>query len=150
MAIVLPKLSRRRPSAGWTADAPPALSLSLCRSDGRYRLGRPLTATWRIGCPVAADVQGLEASVMWYTEGKGEEDLNVHYFQRWNETQLKQLDLNHAVPLRCQLPYSPLSYEGTLVRIRWCVRLRMFCSAGREIVVQMPFQLVSDVVADTP
>ncbi len=94
---------------------------------------------------MANDVQGLEASVMWYTEGKGEEDLNVHYFQRWNETQLKQLDLTNAVPLRCQLPYSPLSYEGTLVRIRWCVRLRLFYSAGREIVVQMPFQLISDV-----
>lgn len=83
---------------------------------------------------------------MWYTEGKGEEDLNVHYFQRWNETQLRQLDLNDAVALRCQLPYSPLSYEGTLVRIRWCVRLRMFCTAGRELVAQMPFQLISDVV----
>ncbi len=84
---------------------------------------------------------------MWYTEGKGDEDLNVHYFQRWNETQLKQLDLNNAIPLRCQLPYSPLSYEGTLVRIRWCVRLRMFCSGSREIVAQMPFQLISDVAA---
>lgn len=85
---------------------------------------------------------------MWYTEGKGDEDLNVHHFQRWNESQLKALNLLNPCPLQCKLPFSPLSYEGTLVRIRWCVRLRMFCSAGREIVVQTPFQLVSNAAID--
>jgi hypothetical protein len=84
---------------------------------------------------------------MWYTEGKGDEDLNVHYFQRWNQNQLQELDLSQTFPLRCDLPQSPLSYEGTLVRIRWCVRLRLFCSGGREMVVQVPFQLVGDATA---
>lgn len=87
---------------------------------------------------------------MWYTEGKGDEDLNVHHFERWTESQLRQLDLYKPASLHCELPYSPVSYEGTLVRIRWCVRLRMFCSAGREIVAQAPFRLVSDAAPQTP
>jgi hypothetical protein len=84
---------------------------------------------------------------MWYTEGKGDEDLNVHHFERWTDGQLQQLDLSLPIALRCELPRSPLSYEGTLLRIRWCVRLRMFCSGGREIVVETPFQLVCDAPA---
>ena len=126
--------------------------VSVCLEDCRahFQPGELLSGEYTIETFDPGEIKATELSVLWYTEGKGEEDLNVHYFQRWNETQLKQLDLNNAVSLRCQLPYSPLSYEGTLVRIRWCVRLRMFCSAGREIVVQMPFQLVSDVIADTP
>jgi hypothetical protein len=118
--------------------------VSLCRSDACYQGGRVLTAAWRIGPTAVHQAEGLEASVMWYTEGKGDEDLHVHHFQRWNDAQLQQLDLRHALPLRCELPQTPLSYEGTLVRIRWCVRLRMFCRSGREIVVQAPFQLSSD------
>jgi len=148
VAIVLPKLSRRRSSTRWAADTAPALSLSLCRTDGRYRMGQSMSASWRVG-KIAADVvvDGLEASVMWYTEGKGDEDLNVHHFRRWSDVQLKELDLNQSHGFQCSLPLTPLSYEGTLLRIRWCVRLRLFCSVGRDSVAQVPFQLISDSVA---
>lgn len=147
MAIVLPKLSRRRSSTRWAADSAPSLSLSLCQADGRYRMGQSLAASWRIG-KIAPEVviDGLEASVMWYTEGKGDEDLNVHHFRRWSDDQLKELDLTQSHGFQCSLPLTPLSYEGTLVRIRWCVRLRLFCSVGRDSVAQVPFQLTSDAV----
>ncbi len=147
MAIVLPKLSRRRSSTRWAADSAPALSLSLCQADGRYRMGQPLTAFWLIG-KIAPKVviDGLEASVMWYTEGKGDEDLNVHHFRRWSDSQLTELDLGQSHGFQCSLPLTPLSYEGTLLRIRWCVRLRLFCSVGRDSVAQVPFQLISDAV----
>jgi hypothetical protein len=146
VAIVLPKLPRRRSSTRWAADSAPTLSLSLCRADGRYRMGQSLTATWQIG-NIAPEfvIDGLEASVLWYTEGKGDEDLNVHHFCRWNDSHLQELDLTKAHGLQCGLPLTPLSYEGTLLRIRWCVRVRLFCSVGRDAVSQMPFQLVSDV-----
>jgi hypothetical protein len=110
-------------------------------------MGQSLAALWRIG-RVAPEVviDGLEASVMWYTEGKGDEDLNVHHFRRWSDVQLKELDLTQSHGFQCSLPLTPLSYEGTLLRIRWCVRLRLFCSVGRDAVAQVPFQLVSDAV----
>jgi len=110
-------------------------------------MGQSLAAFWRIG-KIAPEVviDGLEASVMWYTEGKGDEDLNVHHFRRWSDGQLKELDLTQSHGFQCSLPLTPLSYEGTLVRIRWCVRLRLFCSVGRDSVAQVPFQLTSDAV----
>lgn len=120
------------------------MSITLDRGDARYRVGRPLKARWRIGPRPVSQLAGLEASVLWYTEGKGEEDLHVHHFQRWNENQLRELDPRDAMTLQCELPYSPLSYQGTLLRIHWCVRLRLFCSTGPETVVQTPFQLVHD------
>jgi len=109
-------------------------------------MGQPLAASWRIG-KISPEVvmEGLEASVMWYTEGKGDEDLNVHHFRRWSDAQLKELDLGRSHGFQCALPLTPLSYEGTLVRIRWCVRLRLFCTVGRDSVAQVPFQLISDV-----
>lgn len=110
-------------------------------------MGQSLAASWRIG-KIAPEVviDGLEASVMWYTEGKGDEDLNVHHFRRWSDVQLKELDLTRSHGFQCSLPLTPLSYEGTLLRIRWCVRLRLFGSVGRDAVAQVPFQLISDAV----
>ena len=85
---------------------------------------------------------GLEASVLWFTDGKGDEDLHVHHFERWNDQRLQALDLSLAHEIDCTLPLSPVSYEGTLVRIRWCVRVRLFRSGGRECITQQPFHLV--------
>ena len=98
---------------------------------------------WQINRIQREELVGLEASVLWFTEGKGDEDLQVHHFDRWNDAQLNQLELTIPHSIECQLPLSPISYEGTLVRIRWCVRLRLFCSSGQECVTQHPFQLVS-------
>ncbi len=105
-------------------------------------MGQSLTARWRIGALAAEQIEGVEASVLWYTEGKGGEDLHVHAFRRWSDADLRQFDITQPRRLRCDLPLSPLSYEGTLLRIRWCVRLRLFRSCGRDTVVQAPFQLV--------
>lgn len=86
------------------------------------------------------DVKALELSVLWYTEGKGEEDLAVHYFQRFEATSEQPLP---AAPLRfrVKLPESPLSYAGLIVKIQWCVRLRIFPAIGKEVVVDRPFRL---------
>ena len=119
------------------------MTLKLCRADGRYLAGQRLRAEWRIGRLQYEEVVGLEASVLWFTEGKGDEDLLVHHFDRWNDTQLNQLNLAVPHTIECLLPLSPMSYEGTLVRIRWCVRLRLFCASGHDCVTQQPFQLVS-------
>jgi hypothetical protein len=40
-----------------------------------------------------------------------------------------------------QLPASPLSYDGVLVKIFWCVRIRVFLSRGRDFATQQVFQL---------
>ena len=40
------------------------------------------------------------------------------------------------------LPNSPLSYEGHLIKLRWCVRVRVFPHRGKEVVEEKAFQLV--------
>lgn len=108
-------------------------------------MGQTLAANWRIG-KITPDIviDGLEASVMWFTEGKGDEDLHVHFFRRWSDTELFDLDLTQTHGFQSALPLTPLSYEGTLLRIRWCVRLRLFCKVGRDCVAQVPFQLIRE------
>jgi hypothetical protein len=39
------------------------------------------------------------------------------------------------------LPNSPLSYEGTIVKVVWCVRVRVFLDRGKEFSAEWPFQL---------
>jgi hypothetical protein len=85
-------------------------------------------------------VRSVELSILWHTEGKGDEDSGVHYFEE------------HAVgdrlserpawrPFATKLPHSPLSYDGPLIKIRWCVRVRVFLESGKEVVGEKTFRL---------
>jgi hypothetical protein len=91
---------------------------------------------------VAAEkIDSLEASVLWSTEGKGSEDIGVHFFERISGSELTRKPLSEPRSLSTVLPHCPLSYEGQLMKIRWCVRLRLFLTAGREILAEQPFYL---------
>jgi hypothetical protein len=89
----------------------------------------------------AASIDGLEASVLWYTEGKGSEDIGVHFFERLTGDQLHENSLQQPRQMSTKLPMCPFSYEGQLMKIRWCVRLRLFLKGGREISAEQPFYL---------
>ena len=119
------------------------MNVSLCREDGVYEAGGQLTAKWRISRIPLEEVQGVEVSVLWHTEGKGDEDLHVHHFQRLVETQIRRSGLADQQSLRCDLPRTPLSYHGRLISVLWCIRLRLFLAGGREIVAEQPFHLVA-------
>ncbi|TWU27095.1 hypothetical protein Pla52o_09550 [Novipirellula galeiformis] len=120
------------------------MSVSLCRDDATYEVGDALTARWRISRVPLEQLQGLEISVLWHTEGKGDEDLHVHHFHRLDENQLRQSGLIGSQSVSCKLPFTPLSYHGHLIRLRWCIRLRLFVAGARETVTEQPFHLVSN------
>ena len=143
MAIVLPKFSRRRPTGQHSAETEPALSITFCRPDARYRGGEWLRGSWQIRRIPAEEILGVETSVLWYTEGKGEEDLQVHHFERLGAAELLIRQLSEDQPFATRLPYSPLSYDGQLLRIRWCVRLRIFLAGGDELMAQQLFCLTA-------
>ena len=95
-------------------------------------------------------VAAIERSVVWYTEGKGEEDFGVVFFERIqldkrnDGTKIlpKSLNTEHLTgALAVDLPHSPLSYEGIIVKIRWCVRIRIFFRSGRDFVSEHIFFL---------
>lgn len=119
------------------------MSVTLCRDDGIYEGGRELKATWRVSRVTLDLLSAIEISVLWYSEGKGDMDLHVHHFERFDEEQIRRFGLADEHSLSCLLPATPLSYHGRLIRLNWCVRMRLFLTDGREIVRDQPFYLVA-------
>jgi hypothetical protein len=89
------------------------------------------------------EVKAVELSVLWYTEGKGEEDLAVHFFRRDSLAHLRQMAGRWIGAFATQLPRSPLSYQGLIVKIVWAVRVRLFLVGGKQVVEELRFRLGS-------
>ena len=121
----------------------PLLSLCLVGTKRDFAAGDELVCEYQIDAVDPADIQAVEASILWQTEGKGEEDMGVHFFERRLPADAEDGDLRPLRRLRTRLPNSPLSYNGAILRIAWCVRLRLFLRRGRELVVEQPFTLGS-------
>ena len=143
MAIVLPNFPGRRSSARsrFARKSEPAVGLRLLGLQPRLEPGETLEFEYCIKRVSEKLIDSLEASVMWYTEGKGSEDLGVHFFERLTGQELAIQPLTQSRKIATILPCSPLSYEGRLLKIRWCVRLRLFLTDRREIATERAFYL---------
>lgn len=118
----------------------PVIDIQFDKPGRRYEPGDLLTVNYRIGGVALDAVNAVETSVAWYTEGKGEEDLSVHRFERiTNRDALKAACDGGGFETR--LPPSPLTYEGVIVKIRWCVRVRVFQAGGRDYVSEHVFEV---------
>lgn len=127
----------------------PLISIHLLGPERTYQPRATLACEYQLDAIDPADITAVEASVLWYTEGKGDEDLSVHHFERRTPTDVVDGDLRSLRHIECQLPASPLSYHGFLFKIRWCVRVRVFLRGGRDIFADEIFQL-GDVPQVTP
>lgn len=112
----------------------PVVLVHFSATDRRYDPLGLLGVRYTVGGTEELTIWAVERSVLWYTEGKGEEDLGVHFFERVREPAL-------AGSFGCHLPPSPLSYEGLIVKIRWCVRVRLFFAGGRDFVSEHAFDV---------
>lgn len=124
------------------------------------RPGEQLEGEFRIANCSERKLRAAECSILWYTVGKGDEDLQVHALERFQF----EADTREHPAAACRvpdlpgagsrpnvssctrlfsftLPPSPQSYDGVIVKIRWCVRVRAFLSGGQEIVSERPFVL---------
>jgi hypothetical protein len=117
----------------------PRITLTLREPDRIYSPGDLLACQCQIDADESTELLAMEASVLWYSEGKGDEDMSVHYFLRRVAADAENGDLRISYEFRTQLPNSPLSYSGVIVKIRWCVRLRVFLRRGRELCAELPF-----------
>ena len=109
-----------------------------CRA---YRPGDTLSGEYWCESLGAGQVKALEVSVLWHTEGKGDEDMAVHKFWRRDSADDRPVDPQQPERFSTTLPNSPLSYEGQIVKVRWCVRVRVFPYRGKEIVGEKGFRL---------
>lgn len=119
----------------------PLLSIRLLRPSRTYDPRDLLVYEYQIDAVDPADIAAVETSVMWYTEGKGDEDLAVHFFERRTPSDIVDGDLRTLRRLECQLPNSPLTYNGLLLKIKWCVRVRVFLKGGRDVVLDEAFTI---------
>jgi hypothetical protein len=119
----------------------PLLSLCIVGPKREFAAGDELVCEYQIDAVEPADIQAVEFSVLWHTEGKGEEDLGVHFFERRLPSDADGGDLRPMRRLRTRLPNSPLTYHGEILNIQWCARLRLFLRRGRDYVMEQPFTL---------
>ncbi len=120
-----------------------AITLRLDGARRSYQPGESLSGEYRLQGVEREQVQAVEISVLWSSEGKGEEDLAVHEFWRRDAASGKWIDPHRPDRFSTTLPASPLSYEGQIVKIRWCVRVRAFLHRGRELLAEKGFRLGS-------
>lgn len=121
----------------------PLLSVVLDDSRRVFHPGEGLGAEVQVDAVAANEITAVEISVLWYTEGKGDEDFAVHWFERRTPADAEEGDLRRLHKISTVLPQSPLSYTGVIVKIRWCVRMRVFMKRGREFVREQPFELLA-------
>ena len=121
----------------------PLISLQLREPHRVFHPGEELECEYQIDAVDPGEIQAVEASVLWYTEGKGDEDLSVHFFERRVPADADNGDLRPLHRFRTELPNSPLSYGGTIVKIRWCARVRLFLRRGRELCFDQPFTIAA-------
>lgn len=118
----------------------PRIEAQFERSHRQHDPGDTLSVRYCIDGCEGERITAVEHAVAWYTEGKGEEDLVVHFFERI--TDRDSLPPRAAVgTFATRLPRSPLSYEGIIVKIRWCVRIRIFFEGGRDFVSEHVFSV---------
>ena len=115
------------------------------RLDGRgsclYYPGDTLAGSYSLREVRHGVVDTIEVSVLWRTEGKGNEDVGVHAFWRLSSSKGDWIDLLQPGRFSVVLPESPLTYNGNLFRICWSVRLRVFLTDGRQLVEEKMFYL---------
>jgi hypothetical protein len=127
---------------------PSSIRITLDSPVAHYQPGDRLTGRFMLEGTQMRQVRSAELSILWYTTGKGEEDMAVHHFERLVDDTTKPLDLRVPHRFATVLPPSPLSYDGTTVKVCWCVRVRVFQPFVQESVAELPFQLGSVAAAD--
>jgi hypothetical protein len=120
------------------ARVQPSVTVHFCAPDRRYQPLAPIEVRYAVDLPAGQVARAVERSILWYTEGKGEEDIGVHHFERITDRATAEAD---GGSFASRLPASPLSYEGVIVKVRWCVRVRLFFDAGRDFVSEHVFEL---------
>lgn len=117
-----------------------AVTIQLDRTPPDYPPDGSLAGVWTLPDDIDGPVRAVELSVMWLTEGKGDEDMGVHHFERLAPEEAGLVEGGQRQTFAVRLPRSPLSYDGIVVKVGWCVRVRVFWDGG-ETFAEVPFRL---------
>lgn len=147
MAIVLPKVPRGGfPTVNANREGSSLILTKLCGLRPSYCPHETISFDVVLNA-TDSEYNAVEVSVIWFTQGKGTEDMGVHFFRRLAGTQLNDAILNDKLHFETDLPEGPMSYRGTMIKIHWAVRVRLYLRDGEESHVDRHFmmeQLPSD------
>jgi hypothetical protein len=96
------------------------ITISIDQSTPQYRPGETIsgTASWT---ELGAETEGIEIRLLWYTEGKGNQDLEVVESVPGNIT--------HPTGLaKFTAPTRPFSFSGKLISLIWTIEVVLFPS----------------------
>ncbi|MCE5268959.1 MAG: hypothetical protein LLG00_13860 [Planctomycetaceae bacterium] len=119
----------------------PSVVIVLDGDSRHYGPGETLSGEYWIESVDSSQVASIEASVLWRTEGKGDEDMAVHEFWRRRAEEGQLLEPRRPERFSTVLPRSPLSYDGQIIKLRWCFRVRAFLHRGKDVVGEREFRL---------
>lgn len=129
----------------------PTVSCAIKDVEALYHPGDLLLCSYSLDHPTDCELTAVETSVIWFTSGKGSEDVGVHFFERRQQQELEEINRHVKQRLTVRLPNTPLSYEGRLLSLNWCVRIRVFLADGRQLNFDEPFRLgTTRTILDTP
>lgn len=119
----------------------PKITIQLDGGGRSYRGGDTLSGQYRMLGVDRHRLRAVEVSILWHTDGQGDQDLSIHDFQRLSIEDGDWIDPRRPGRFSTTLPNSPLSYEGAIIKLTWCVRVRVFLSGDEQSVGQRKFQL---------
>ncbi|MFT5523247.1 MAG: hypothetical protein ACI9HK_001193, partial [Pirellulaceae bacterium] len=82
----------------------PLISIQLVSRREVYHSGDKLQFDVQIDAIKPEEIVAVESSVMWYTAGKGDEDIGVHFFERLTPPDAEDGDLRPWRQLATVLP----------------------------------------------
>ena len=123
--------------------AEPLITITFDEERRTFEPGETLGGEYEIAASLLQEAKVVEVSVLWCTEGKGGQDMAVHSFDRHSVSRGSWFAPGYPGHFHTILPNSPLSYDGRIVKIRWCVRVRVFRGWDRDVVLEEPFTLGS-------
>src|SRR4029078_3985711 len=72
----------------------PLVSIQIDGRQQQFQPGEVLAAAFQIDAGQPHALSAIQISVLWFTEGTGDEDLAVHYFERLSNESMPELDLS--------------------------------------------------------
>jgi hypothetical protein len=121
----------------------PGVVIELDEQPDSFRPGQAISGRYRLNVSESMpEVLALEWSILWATEGTGDEDQGVHAMALVEPEGFEGVSMpNQWREFEAILPGSPLSYDGLLVKVIWRVRVRAVVGKDPEWLGEVPFRL---------
>jgi hypothetical protein len=121
----------------------PRIVIELDEHPESFDPGKTISGRYRLDVSDSTPPVGaLEWSILWSTEGAGDEDQGVHALGRVEPQGLEGVTRpDHWREFEAILPESPQSYDGLLIKIAWRVRVRALVGKDPEWLAEVPFRL---------